>query len=72
MYYNLELNAVDAVYYVMHSEVFGVMQQLFAGVKHDEWKISINIYNSDTGKLVTSGDSDTGLNYKEEDWNASM
>ena len=32
----------------------------------------VHIYNSDTGKLVTSGNSDTGLSYNAADWEASM
>ena len=72
MYYNLELDAYDAIYYVIYTEVLCIDQQLFMGVGHDEWAVSFNIYNSDTGKLVTSGDSDTGLSYTESDWAASM
>lgn len=72
LYYNLELDAYDAIYYVMYTETFCINQQLFKGIGHDEWVVSFNIYNSDTGKLVTSGDSNTGLSYTEADWEASM
>lgn len=72
LYYNLELDAYDAIYYVMYTETFCISQQLFMGVGYDEWTVSFNIYNSDTGKLVTSGDSNTGLSYTESDWEASM
>lgn len=72
LYYNLELDAYDAIYYVMYTETFCASQQLFSGTGHDEWMVSFNIYNSDTGKLVTSGNSDTGLSYNAADWEASM
>lgn len=72
MYYNLNLNAYDAIYYVIHAEVICICQQLINGVDSEEWKVSFNIYNSDTGKLVTSGDSNTGLSYEAEDWEKSL
>lgn len=72
LYYNLELDAYDAIYYVMYTETFCINQQLFEGTGYDEWVVSFNIYNSDTGKLVKSGDSNTGLSYTEADWEASM
>lgn len=70
-YYNLELDAYDAAYYVIYIESFCICQQLFNGVAPEEWFVSINIYNSDTGLLVTSGDSNTGLSYTTADWDAS-
>lgn len=70
-YYDLELDAYDAIYYVMHMETFCICRQLLSGVGESEWLVTINIYNSATGKLVTSGDSDTGLSYETSDWEAS-
>lgn len=72
LYYNLELDAYEAIRYVMSTEVFCANLQLLSGVEHDQWKVSFNIYNSETGKLVTSGNSDTGLSYDASDWEASM
>lgn len=71
VYYNLELPATDATYYVIKTEVFCIFGQLLNGAEAEGWFVSCNIYNSDTGKLVTSGDSDTGLGYDTEDWEAS-
>lgn len=71
VYYNLELPATDAIYYVIKTEVFCIFGQLLNGAEAEGWFVSCNIYNSDTGKLVTSGDSDTGLGYNTEDWKAS-
>ena len=70
-YYNLELPATDAIYYVIKTEVFCIFGQLLNGAEAEGWFVSCNIYNSDTGKLVTSGDSDTGLGYEPSDWEAS-
>lgn len=72
MYYNLDLSAYDAMYYVIHAEGICICQQLINGVNSEEWKVSFNIYNSDTGKIVTSGDSNTGLSYEAEDWEKSL
>lgn len=72
LYYNLDLPALDAVSYVMHTEVYCIIQQLLCGCGVDGWYVCIEIYNSDTGKLVTSGDSETGLSYTKEDWEASQ
>ena len=70
-YYNLDLPAYDAGYYVIYIESFCICQQLLSGVGADDWFVSVNIYNSDTGLLVTSGDSNTGLSYTTADWDAS-
>ena len=72
VYYNLELPATDAIYYVIKTEVFCIFGQLLNGAEAEGWFVSCNIYNSDTGKLVTSGDSETGLYYDTDDWEASQ
>ena len=71
-YYNLELPATDAIYYEIKTEVFCIFGQLLNGAEAEDWFVSCNIYNSDTGKLVTSGDSNTGLSYEPSDWEASQ
>ena len=72
VYYNLELPATDAIYYVIKTEVFCIFGQLLNGAEAEGWFVSCNIYNSDTGKLVTSGDSETGLYNDTDDWEASQ
>lgn len=71
LYYNLDLDAYSVTYNVVYSEVFSICMQLFNGVGAEEWFVAFNIYNSDTGKLVTSGDSNVGMSYEAEDWEAS-
>lgn len=70
-YYDPELPAVDAVYYVMGVETYCACMQLFNGTPSEEWVVNMTIYNSDTGKIVTSGSSNSGLSYTAEDWEAS-
>jgi hypothetical protein len=72
LYYNLDLPALDAVSYVMHTETYCIFQQLLGGCGIDGWIVRIEIYNSDTGKLVASGGSESGLSYTKEDWEASQ
>ncbi len=70
-YYDLNLDASEAVYYVLSAEVFCACLQLLDGCDSDGWTVAINIYNAATGKLVQAGSSDTGLSYTEDDWKAS-
>lgn len=70
-YYNLELPAKEAIYYVIYSEIYCVFGQLLNEEDPNNWVVTFSIYNSDTGKLVTSGDSGTGLSYETSDWEAS-
>lgn len=70
-YYNLELPADKAIIFVIYAEVLCASYQLFSGVDSDAWRVEINIYNSDTGKLVKSGSSDADFGYENSDWEAS-
>ncbi|WP_075718714.1 hypothetical protein [Roseburia sp. 499] len=70
-YYNLDLPADKAIVYVMYAEFLCASYQLFSGVDSDSWRVEINIYNSDTGKLVKSGSSDADFGYENSDWEAS-
>ena len=70
-YYNLELPADKAIIFVIYAEVLCASYQLFSGVDSEEWRVEINIYNSDTGKLVKSGSSDADMTYDDSDWEAS-
>ena len=71
VYYDETLSYADVAYFVIMPEVFCAFGQLLNGVAPDGWYVSCNIYNADTGKLVASGDSDTGLYYDTDDWEAS-
>ncbi|WP_075720536.1 hypothetical protein [Roseburia sp. 499] len=70
-YYNLELPADKAIVYVRYAEFLCASYQLFSGIENEGWKVTINVYNSDTGKLVKTGDSDVDLEYDNSDWEAS-
>ena len=70
-YYNQELPWDKAGSYVVYAEYLCASYQLFSGVDSDEWRVAINIYNSDTGKLVKSGSSDADITYDNSDWEAS-
>ena len=70
-YYNLSLPADKAIVYVIYAEYLCASYQLFSGVDSDEWRVAINIYNSDTGNLVKSGSSDADFGYENSDWEAS-
>ncbi len=70
-YYNQELPVDKAIVYVRYAVFLCASYQLFSGVNCNEWKVVINVYNSDTGKLVKTGDSDVDLTYNNSDWEAS-
>ena len=70
-YYNLKLPADKAIVYVMYAVFLCASYQLFSGIASDEWRVAINIYNCDTGKLVKSGSSDEDFGYEDSDWEAS-
>lgn len=70
-YYNQELPWDKAGSYVLYAEWLCASYQLFSGVDSDTWRVEINIYNSDTGRLVKSGSSDESLTYDDSDWEAS-
>ncbi|WP_143524529.1 hypothetical protein [Roseburia sp. 499] len=71
VYYNQELPWDKAGSYVVYAEWLCASYQLFSGVGSDDWRVAINIYNSDTGKLVKSGSSDASLTYDDSDCEAS-
>ena len=70
-YYNQELPWDKAGVFMIYAEVLCASYQLFSGVDSDSWRVEINIYNSDTGKLVKSGSSDADMTYDDSDWEAS-
>lgn len=67
-HFSADANVKLITSYVMNSEVHCAMYQLFKQDKGDDWKVSVAVYNSKNGKLVTSGDSDAGLAWRAEDW----
>lgn len=71
LYFNLELSVNDMTHYIMSSEVLCAFQQMLNGTGADEWVVAFRIFNSDSEKLVTEGDSDTGLAFEMSDWEAS-
>lgn len=71
LYYDLNLPATDAIYYVIYCEVYCAFGQMLNGTDPHSWTVNFNIYNSETDKLVTNGDSDTGLSYESSDWEES-
>lgn len=42
--------------------------QIYEGCEEDTWNVEINIYNVRTGKLVTTGGTETDIHYSIEDW----
>ena len=70
-YYNLSLPWDKAGVFVIYAEFLCATYQVFSGVDSDSWRVEINIYNSDTGKLVKSGSSDADFGYENSDWEAS-
>lgn len=70
-YYNQKLPWDKAGSYAVYAEFLCATYQLFSGVESDSWRVEINIYNSDTGKLVKSGSSDADMTYDDSDWEAS-
>lgn len=61
---DLDMNTILMV--VFGSETYCAYHQIFT--ENNGWKISINIYNSDTGKLLASGDQDHAISYDDSDW----
>ncbi len=68
-YYNLGLDAQKVPELILGTETYSAYHQVFSG--HENWFITINIYNCDTGKIVVATDSDHKLHYEQSDWEAS-
>lgn len=68
LYYDTDLDAHKAVEFYYISQFFCGMYQILNGIYGDNWNVDISVYNSKTGKIVTSGDTWQGLSYEEEDW----
>ena len=68
LYYDLKVDANKVAEFKYIAEFLCGMYQVLNGVNDDNWNVNINIYNSKTKKLVTSGSSVDGLSYEAEDW----
>jgi len=67
-YYNLDIDTSTSAYYILSTEAYCACVQIFNGIPSDEWYVEANIYNTNTGKLVANGSSETGLSYTIGDW----
>ena len=67
VYYDAMMSSDDAFNYVGRAAMFCAMYQLFDGA--EDFSISLNVYNLDTGKLVTGGNlEEDDVSYENSDW----
>ena len=70
VYYDSMMQFDDAFNYVGRTAIFCAMYQLFDGA--DDFSISLNVYNSDTGKLVAGGNLEKDdVSYDNTEWGLS-
>ena len=70
VYYDSMMPFDDAFNYVGRAAMFCAMYQLFDGA--DDFSISLNVYNSDTGKLVAGGNLEKDdVSYDNTEWGLS-
>lgn len=70
VYYDAMMSSDDAFNYVGRAAMFCAMYQLFDGA--DDFSISLNVYNSDTGKLVAGGNLEKDdVSYDNTEWGLS-
>lgn len=70
VYYDSMMQFDDAFNYVGRAAMFCAMYQLFDGA--DDFSISLNVYNSDTGKLVAGGNLEKDdVSYDNTEWGLS-
>lgn len=70
VYYDSMMPFDDAFNYVGRTAIFCAMYQLFDGA--DDFSISLNVYNSDTGKLVAGGNLEKDdVSYDNTEWGLS-
>lgn len=53
-YYNSDLDPAAVIYYAIQVEIYSVCLQLLNGADSYNWVFNMDIYDSDTGNLVTS------------------
>ena len=70
VYYDSMMPFDDAFDYVGRANIFCAMYQLFDGA--EDFTLSLNIYNTDTGKLVTGGNlEEDDVSYDNTEWGLS-
>ena len=70
VYYDAMMSSDVAFNYVGRAAMFCAMYQLFDGA--DDFSISLNVYNSDTGKLVAGGNLEKDdVSYDNTEWGLS-
>ena len=70
VYYDAMMSSDVAFNYVGRAAMFCAMYQLFDGA--DDFSITLNVYNSDTGKLVTGGNLEKDdVSYDNTEWGLS-
>ena len=70
VYYDSMMPFDDAFDYVGKAAMFCAMYQLFDGA--EDFSISLNVYNSDTGKLVAGGNlEEDDVSYDNTEWGIS-
>lgn len=68
LYCDPDLSVHNAAEFFYISQFFCGMYQILNGTYGDNWNVDVFVYNSQTGKLVKSGDTWSGMGYEEEDW----
>ena len=70
VYYDAMMSSDVAFNYVGRANIFCAMYQLFDGA--EDFSLSLNIYNSDTGKLVAGGNLEKDdVSYDNTEWGLS-
>ena len=70
VYYDSMMQFDDALNYVGRANIFCAMYQLFDGA--EDFSLSLNIYNVDTGKLVAGGNLEKDdVSYDNTEWGLS-
>lgn len=70
VYYDTMISFNDAFEYIGKTAIYCAMHQLFDG--NEDYSVSLNIYNVDTGKLVAGGDlQEDDISYDDTEWSVS-
>ena len=70
VYYDSMMQFEDALNYVGRASIFCAMYQFFDGA--EDFTLSLNIYNVDTGKLVAGGNlEEDDVSYDNTEWGSS-
>lgn len=69
VYYDMNMTFQDAFAYIGDTAIYCAMYQLINGC--DNFSLSLNIYNADTGKLVSGGNLIENISYGNAEWSTS-